>query len=109
MPGVGSSVQTSHGPLFLHEKAASLFLQTCFESERKLSAPSLKTLFQNLKKGLRENLPEALQPAWAAYKTPLPSSVVELLKELEKGQARLSVHPWKSKGGAVRDPTLEGM
>ena len=94
VPGIGQPVPTSHGLLFLHEKAAALFLQACWESERKLSPNSLQTVFQNLKKGCRDNLEPPLLPSWTTYKAAAPEAVLAFFKEcaLEKNKGD---HPAK--------------
>lgn len=79
---MGPPTQTPSGALFLHEKAAALFLEALWSSERKISKESLLTQYQLLKKGLRDHLPTELQPPWSQYKTSPPHSVNELFKDL---------------------------
>ena len=81
---LGEPTATAFGPLFLQEKAASMYLESLHSSEKKMSPSTLLTHFQSLKKGLRDG---CVPCSWAVYKTSPPEPVRDLVNRLSQGKA----------------------
>ena len=81
---LGEATPTAFGLLFLQEKAASMYLESLYSSEKKMSPTTLLTYFQNLKKGLRD---AGVPCPWAAYRASPPEPVRDLVNRLSQDKA----------------------
>ncbi len=80
---LGDPTPTQFGLLFLQDKAASMYLESVWSSEKKATS-TLMTNFQQLKKGLRD---AGVLCPWAVYKASAPEPVQELFRRLAKDVA----------------------
>ena len=102
---LGEATETPFGSLFLQEKAASMYLESLYSSEKKMSLGTLQTHFQSLKKGLRDG---GVECPWAAYRASHPEPVRDLQRRLAKDKALDPKTPGAKMEGYLLPEEIQG-